>query len=142
MMELFPALDVFIGMGIVKLENEISSRIIGAAFAVHSALGPGLLESVYEACLHQELGVRGMRALRQHAIPVVYRGVTLECGYRVDLLVDGEVLVELKACDQILPVHMAQALTYLKLSKKKLCLLLNFNALHLRDGIHRVVNRL
>ena len=100
-----------VGVGIARAENEVSGRIIGAAFAVHSALGPGLLESVYEACLYHELGARGMQVLRQYAIPVVYRGLELECGYRVDLLVEGKVLVELKTLEQLQPVHFAQALT-------------------------------
>ena len=125
-----------------RRENEISCRVIGAALEVHSALGPGLLESAYEACLEHELRSRGMRVTRQVAVPVVYRGLELECGYRADLIVDDAVVVELKAVDRLQPIHVAQALTYLRLSGKRLCLLLNFNSTHLRDGIQRVVNRL
>ena len=142
MRELFGESIVLVGMGLARSENEISCRIIGAALEVHSALGPGLLESAYEVCLYQELTARGIRTQRQFEIPVTYRGVALECGYRADLLVEEEVIVELKAVDRLQPVHFAQALTYLRLSEKKLCLLLNFNEAHLRDGIHRVVNRL
>ena len=125
-----------------RWEDEISRRVIGAAFTVHSALGPGLLESAYEACLEHELSGRGMRVARQVPVPVVYRGVMIECGYRADLIVEETVVVELKAVERLQPVHVAQALTYLRLTGKKLCLLLNFNTLHLRHGIQRIVNRL
>ena len=123
-------------------ENEISRQIIGAALEVHSALGPGLLETVYEACLFQELAARGSRVSRQVPVPVIYRGLELEGGYRIDLMVEDAVLVELKSVERLQPVHFAQALTYLRLSGKTLCLPLNFNTTHLRDGIHRVVNHL
>ena len=123
-------------------EDAISHAIIGAAFAVHSVLGPGLLESAYEACLEHELRARRLRVARQVPVGVVYRGLQLECGYRADLLVEESVVVELKAVDRLLAIHAAQALNYLRLSGKRLCLLLNFNTAHLRDGIQRIVNRL
>ena len=125
-----------------RREDEISRRIAGAAFAVPSALGPGLIESAYEACLAHELSERRLRVARQVPVPVVYRGVTIECGYRADLIVEETVVVELKAVERFQPVHAAQALTYLRLTGEKLCLLLNFNTLHLRHGIQRIVNRL
>jgi GxxExxY protein len=108
---------------------------------VHTALGPGLLETTYEACLAFELSDRGLRVRTQVALPVVYRGVKLEAGYRLDLLVEDSVIVELKAAESVLPIHEAQLLSYLKLSDKKLGLLINFNVVHLRNGIRRMVNR-
>lgn len=119
--------------------DDISGEIIGAAMKVHSALGPGLLESAYEACLVHELKKREMRVMSQVALPVHYDGVMIELGYRLDLLVENKVIVELKAVDKVSAVHQAQLLSYLKLSRKKLGLLINFNVMHLRDGIKRVV---
>ncbi len=107
---------------------------------VHSALGPGLLESAYEACLMHELRKAGLRAESQVALPVVYDGVRIDLGYRLDLLVDDLVIVELKAVDAITDVHKAQLISYLKLSGKNVGLLMNFNVAHLRDGIRRFVN--
>jgi GxxExxY protein len=106
---------------------------------VHTALGPGLLESVYEACLERELVDRGIPFERQVPIPVSFKGEQLDCGFRADLIVENLVLLELKAVDKIAPIHTAQAMTYLKLAGKRLCLLINFNTVHLRDGIKRVV---
>ena len=106
---------------------------------VHSALGPGLLESTYEACLVHELKKQGLAVLSQVALPVEYDGMTIELGYRIDLLVEATVIVELKAVDKITPVHQAQLLSYLKLGRKKLGLLINFNVEHLKDGIKRVI---
>ncbi|QSV47336.1 GxxExxY protein [Geobacter benzoatilyticus] len=106
---------------------------------VHSALGPGLLESAYEACLVHELKKRDVKVISQVALPVNYDGVTIELGYRLDLLVENKVIVELKAVEKVSPVHQAQLLSYMKLSGKKLGLLINFNVMHLRDGIKRVV---
>lgn len=106
---------------------------------VHSALGPGLLESAYEACLAQELRLAGLDVQAQVAVPVVYGGVKLEAGYRIDLLVENSVVVEVKSIDTIAPVHKAQPLSYLKLSGKSLALLINFNTVHLKDGIRRFV---
>ena len=119
--------------------NEITREIIGAAIAVHRELGPGLLESAYEACFAFELGDRGMSVERQKALPVKYRGVDLDCGYRIDLLVEKIVIVELKAVDKLLPIHEAQVLSYLKLSGCKIGLLINFNVKVLKNGIRRLV---
>ncbi len=120
--------------------NEISHAIITAAMRVHTALGPGLLESTYTCCLQHELRKAGLRAATQVPLPVVYDGVKLELGYRIDLLVNDLVIVELKSVDAVSPVHQAQLLSYLKLSGKSLGLLINFNVVHLKDGIQRFVN--
>lgn len=120
--------------------NRISGAIIDAAISVHSALGPGLLESAYEACLLYELRKRGLSVEAQVPLPVVYESVRLEIGYRIDLLVEDVVVVELKACESIVPVHRIQLLSYLKLSKKPLGLLLNFHVPLMRDGIVRMKN--
>lgn len=119
--------------------NDISEQIIGAAIAVHRALGPGLLESAYEACLEYELVNRGLKVERQKALPVQYHNVDLDCGYRLDLLVEDSVIVELKSVDRLEPIHDAQLLTYLKLGGWKLGLLINFNVPLLKHGIHRRV---
>jgi len=121
--------------------NEITREIIGAAIEVHKALGPGLLESAYEACLIYELTQRGLKVLRQVAVPVVYRGVRLDCGYKLDLLVEDQVIVEIKAVEALTDVHLAQVLSYLKLMGLSLGLLIDFHALVLKDGVRRVVNR-
>ncbi len=120
--------------------NDLTKRIIGCAMKVHSALGPGLLESAYEACLEYELKQSGMRVERQKSLPVIYEGVSVDCGYRIDLLVAGSVIVELKAVDALAPIHEAQLLSYLKLSGNQVGLLLNFNVIHLREGIKRIVS--
>jgi GxxExxY protein len=120
--------------------NEITGVIVDAAMKVHSALGPGLLESVYETCLIKELHKRGLRTASQVSVPVVYEGEKLEAGYRLDLLVEGHVVVEIKAVDAINPLHRAQLLTYLRLAAKPVGLLINFKVVHLREGIRRVVN--
>ena len=120
--------------------NEISGAIIDSAMKVHSALGVGLLESVYETCLAHELRKRGFQVETQVALPVFYDGITLDAGYRIDLLVENAVIVELKAVERVLPIHEAQLLSYLKLSGKKLGLLLNFNVVHFRNGIKRMMN--
>ncbi|MBC7225849.1 MAG: GxxExxY protein [Thermoflexales bacterium] len=120
-------------------ENALSNRIIGAALEVHRQLGPGLLESAYEECLAYELSLHGIPFERQKPIPVVYKGIRLDCGFRVDLLVDNLVVVELKAVDTLMPIHQAQVLTYLKLTGCRLGLLINFNVVRLREGIKRVV---
>jgi len=120
--------------------NRITESIIGAAIEVHRALGPGLLESAYEACLVFELAQRGLGVEQQKPLPVVYRKVKLDCGYRIDLLVEETVIVEVKAIDRLLPIHQAQLLSYLKLSGCKVGLLINFNVRVLKDGIRRVVN--
>jgi len=120
--------------------NRVTERVIGAAIEVHRAIGPGLLESAYEACLAFELVERGLEIERQKPLPVVYKGVSLECGYRLDLLVEGMVIVEIKAVDRLMPIHQAQLLSYLKLSGYRVGLLINFNTKVLKDGIRRVVN--
>ncbi|MCW5838826.1 MAG: GxxExxY protein [Anaerolineales bacterium] len=120
--------------------NELSKQIIGAAIEVHSALGPGLLESAYLASLCHELSLRGIAFAREVALPVKYKDVKLEAGYRMDLLVEGLVIVETKTVERIQAIHEAQLLTYLKLTDLWLGLLLNFNVLFLKHGIRRVVN--
>jgi GxxExxY protein len=120
--------------------NRITESIIGAAIEVHRALGPGLLESAYEACLTFELVQRGLKVEQQKPLPVVYREVKLDCGYRLDLLVEQAVIVEVKAVDRLMSIHQAQLLSYLRLAGCKVGLLLNFNVKVLKDGIRRVVN--
>ena|SRR5271165_1948577 len=120
--------------------QEISHAVISAAVRVHSELGPGLLESTYTACLQHELKKAGLRSDAQVGLPVVYDGVNLDLGYRIDLLVEDRVIVELKSVDAIAPVHQAQIISYLKLSGRSLGLLINFNVAHLKDGIKRFVN--
>jgi len=120
--------------------NKVTEQVIGAAIEVHKALGPGLLESAYEECLCQELALRGVSFDRQVPLPVTYKGVKLDCGYRIDLIVLGAVVVEIKAVESILPIHEAQLLTYLKLGGWKLGLLINFNVPILKDGIRRRVS--
>jgi GxxExxY protein len=120
--------------------DSIARDIVDCAIRVHSELGAGLLESTYEACLRFELSQRGHEVRGQLGLPVVYRGNKLELGYRIDLLVDGLVLVEVKSVDAIAPIHKAQVITYLKLSGTRLGLLLNFNVPHMRDGIQRIAN--
>jgi GxxExxY protein len=120
-------------------ENLLSNQIIGAAIEVHSQLGPGLLESVYEECLACELTSKGIPFERQKPVPVTYKDRQLDCGFRLDLFVGEKVIVEIKAVDMLMPVHEAQVLTYLKLTHCKLGLLLNFNVPKLKDGIKRLV---
>ncbi|MFO0928666.1 MAG: GxxExxY protein [Gemmataceae bacterium] len=120
-------------------ENEVSGQVVDAAMRVHTALGPGLLESAYEGCLVHELRKRGLRVANQVELPVVYDGLQIDVGFRMDLLVEDTVVVELKAVDALAPIHEAQLLTYLKLSGHHLGLLINFNVVHLKDGIKRRV---
>jgi len=122
--------------------NEISRRIIDAAIQVHKKLGPGLLESVYRECLVHEIAKRGLRVETEVQVPIVYDGITLKSPLRLDVLVEGEIIIELKAIDDILGVHRAQLLSYLRLTGKRLGLLINFNVVLLKDGIHRIVNKL
>lgn len=120
--------------------EEIAKNILDAAFQVHSALGPGLLESVYETCMLHELNLRNI-AVRSHvSLPVTYKGITVDAGYRLDLLVYDCVVVELKSVEAMNPVYYAQLLTYIKLVNKRLGLLINFNAVHLCDGIKRIIS--
>jgi GxxExxY protein len=123
-------------------ENKLSNEIIGAAIEVHRTLGPGLLESAYEECLCHELSVRGVLFERQKALPLSYKNVTLDCGYRLDIVAANLVILELKAVNELEPIHEAQVLTYLKLADLKLGLLINFNVPVLRSGIKRIVNNL
>ena len=120
--------------------NEVSHAVITAAMRVHTELGPGLLESTYTACLQHQLCEAGVRSANQVGLPVVYHGVKLELGYRMDLVVEGLVIVEIKSVDAVSPVHQAQLLSYLMLSGKSIGLLINFNVVHLKDGIRRFVN--
>jgi GxxExxY protein len=122
-----------------RTPQEVSREIITAAMKVHSALGPGLLESAYEACLAHELRKAGLKVDLQVGLPVVYDGIKLDLGYRIDMLVEDLVIVEIKAVDAIAPVHQAQVISYLKLSGNSLGLLINFNVAHLKDGIKRFV---
>ena len=124
------------------MENQISQKVIGSAITVHKALGPGLLESAYDECLYYELRQSGLKVEKQKALPLVYKEVKLDTGYRVDLLVEEKVVVELKSVESINEIHVAQLLTYLKVSNCKLGLLLNFNELKMIDGIRRYVNNL
>jgi GxxExxY protein len=121
--------------------NELTERIIGAAIRVHRALGPGLLESTYEACLYHEITKSGLRVERQKPMPLVYDNVRIECSYRADLLVEGMVILELKAVERLDPIHSSQLYTYLKLSDCPVGLIINFNVLLLKDGIKRINNQ-
>ena len=120
--------------------NKITETIIGVAINIHRALGQGLLESAYEVCMVYDLIQVGMKVEQQKPLPVVYRGVKLECGYRLDLMIENEVVVEIKSIDKLLPIHKAQLMSYLKLADCKVGLLINFNVELLKDGIQRVVN--
>ena len=119
--------------------DELSNKVIGCAIEVHRNLGPGLLESTYEQCLAHELKIREIPFKLQHPLPVKYKGIKLDCGYRIDLLVDNSLIVELKSVDNLLPIHQAQLLTYMKLSGIKVGLLMNFNVEYIKKGIKRMV---
>ena len=118
--------------------NQLTGKVIGAAIEVHQALGPGLLESAYEECLSHEFVLKTMCFERQKPLPVEYKGVKLDCGYRLDLVVENQLIVELKACVSLLPIHEAQLLTYLRLANIKVGLLINFNVPVLKEGIKRL----
>lgn len=120
--------------------NEITGQIIDAAIAVHTALGPGLLESAYEVCLTHELRQRGMKVQTQVVLPIQYNGLNLDAGYRIDLLVEDIVIVELKAVEEMLPLYDAQILSYLRLRQLQVGLLINFNVVKLKEGLRRIVN--
>jgi len=131
------------GLGITGVSdclNELSRVVVDSALVVHRELGPGLLESVYEACLCEELRSRNLRVDRQAKLAIHYRGKELDADFRLDLLVEGQLILELKAVDTILPIHKAQLLTYLKLTQCRLGLLINFNVPLIKDGIHRLAN--
>lgn len=119
--------------------NQITEKIIGCAIEVHKNLGPGLLESAYEECLVFELSKKGLKVDRQLAVPVIYKDIKLDCGYRLDILVENTVVIELKVVDAINPVHEAQILTYMKFANKNIGLLINFNVTVLKNGIKRFV---
>ena len=123
-------------------ENEIATKVIGVSIELHKNLGTGLLESVYENTLAIDLKEAGFDVKQQFAVPVAYKEIQMEIGFRIDLLINDKVIIELKSVENLLPVHYAQTLTYLKLADKKLGLLINFNEKILRDGIHRIVNKL
>jgi GxxExxY protein len=123
-------------------ENELSEKIIGCAIQVHKSLGPGLLESAYLECLYYELKMSGLKVEKQKPLPLIYKEIRLDAGYRLDLLVEDKVVIELKSVEAINDIHIAQVITYLKLSGCKLGLLMNFNVLRLVDGLKRLVNNL
>ena len=120
--------------------NLLTKKIIGCAIEVHKQLGPGLLESAYQECIAYEFDLNGMKYKKEYVIPLNYKGRQIDCSYRIDFLVENEVILELKSIEQILPIHKAQLLTYLKITDKRLGLLINFNVSLLRDGIVRLVN--
>ena len=119
--------------------EKVFKKVLDCSFQVHTALGPGLLESAYEECLYYELMQLGLKVEKQKPLPLIYKEVKLEAGYRIDLLVENQVIVEIKSVESLADIHMAQILTYLKLSECKLGLLVNFNVKHLKDGIKRVI---
>jgi GxxExxY protein len=121
------------------LHQELTSSILNCAYKVHSTLGPGLLESAYEECLHYELHKAGLEVIKQKPMPLVYEEKKLDLGYRIDLLVESKIIIEIKSVDSINPVHMAQIMTYLKLSGCRIGFLINFNVQSLKDGIKRVI---
>ena len=123
-------------------ENEVAKQIVDAAYQIHTTLGPGLLESVYEAVLAFELEGRGLRVERQQAVPIVNRGTRMEVGFRADLMVEDQVIVEIKSVDAVAPLHKKQLLTHLRLANKRLGLLINFNVALIKDGITRIANGL
>ncbi|HRN42515.1 MAG TPA: GxxExxY protein [Vicingus sp.] len=121
-------------------ENELSNKIIGLAIEVHNALGPGLLESAYKECLYYKIGQSGLFVEKEKPMPLVFEEVKLECGYRIDLLVNNKLVIEIKSVEALNDIHLAQTLTYLKLGSYKLGLLINFNVVRVKDGIRRVIN--
>ena len=124
----------------VWIDSELSGIVIGHAIDVHSSLGPGLLESAYKECLFYKLVKAGLSVVKEKAMPLIFEEVKLECGYRIDLQVENKLVIEVKSCEALADIHLAQTLTYLKLGNYKLGLLINFNVLKLKDGIKRVIN--
>jgi len=120
--------------------TDLSSKIIGAAIEVHTVLGPGLFENVYKECLAYKLNKLGIRAVKEFPIPLTYEDIKLECGYRADILVENEIIIEIKSIEQLAPIHFLQVMTYLKLGHFKLGLLINFNEVLLKTGLRRIVN--
>jgi len=123
-------------------ENELSNIVIGLAINVHNSLGPGLLESAYKECLFYKIAKSGLFVEKEKPMPLIFEEVRLECGYRIDLLIESKLVIEIKSAEALTDVHLAQTLTYMKLGNYKLGLLMNFNVVRLKDGIRRVVNRL
>ena len=123
-------------------ENELSNKVIGLALEVHSALGPGLLESAYKECLFYKIAKSGLSVVKEKPMPLILEEVKLDCGYRIDLLIENKLVIEIKSVEALHDVHLAQILTYLKLGHFKLGLLMNFNVVRLKDGLKRVVNGL
>ena len=123
-------------------ENELSNKIIGLAIEVHTALGPGLLESAYKECLFYKIGQSGIQVEKEKPMPLVFEEVRLDCGYRIDLVIEKKLVAEIKSVEALNDIHLAQTLTYLKLGNYKLGLLINFNVVKLKDGIKRIVNGL
>jgi GxxExxY protein len=121
-------------------DNDLTSRIIDAAIKVHKTLGPGLLESAYKECHYYEMIKSGLFVEKEKPLPLIYEGVKLDCGYKIDLLVESRIIIETKAVEALNDIHMAQILTYLRINKTRIGLLLNFNVLKMKDGIKRVVN--
>ncbi len=130
---------MIMGRKLDLIEEELTGRIIGASLEVHKHLGPGLLENAYQICLARELDLRGLKYEKEKSLPIQYKGVQLECGYRLDFVVENSVVVELKAIDRIEKIHEAQLITYLKLTGCKVGLLINFNLATLKEGIVRIV---
>ena len=120
------------------IDDPLTEQVLGAALEVHTRLGPGLLESVYEECLCHELAIRGLGFRRQVSLPIEYKGTRLDCGYRLDLFLPGSLIVEIKSVERLLPLHQAQLITYLKLTGTPIGLLINFNVVHLKQGIRRL----
>ena len=134
-------LEIHRGDAEARSFDDLTDKVIGACIEIHQAIGPGLLESAYEECLCHELSLAGLKFERQKALPVHYKDVQLDCGYRLDLVVEGRLVIELKTVEHLMPIHEAQLLTYLKLSGLPLGLLVNFNVPRLKDGLKRMVNR-
>lgn len=123
----------------MQIENELATEVIGAAIIVHKALGPGLLESAYKECLYYELVKKGFYVEKEKPLPLIYEEIKLDCGYRLDLLVENKLIIEIKAVESLNDIHLAQVLTYLKVSGCRLGLLMNFNVLKVKDGIRRII---
>ncbi len=123
----------------MQIENDLATEVIGAAINVHRTLGPGLLESAYKECLYYELVKKGLSVEKERPLPLIYEEIKLDCGYRLDLLVENRLIVEIKAVEGLNDIHLAQVLTYLKVSGCRLGLLINFNVLKVKDGIRRII---
>ncbi|MDR3694658.1 GxxExxY protein [Mucilaginibacter sp.] len=124
----------------MQIENDLATEIIGSAITVHKILGPGLLESAYKECLFYELISKGLYVEKERPLPLIYKDIRMDCGYRLDLLVENKIIVEIKAVEVLNDIHLAQVLTYLKVSGCKLGLLMNFNVLKIKDGVRRVIH--